>query len=120
MNFEEYQISEAQHLRPINETWSKIGETSIWKGDNFCGAHHHKYVIWAAVKGDGWTGVGIPEVDAKMGVGSHQHMIVNGQCLEAQGHTHDLKTGKMIISTEVGTDTATVPVSIVDDPTVLK
>lgn len=116
MNFEEYTISQSQHNKPINETWSKTGETTVWKGNEFCGSHYHRYIIWSANKGDGWTGVGIPDEKNKKEIGSHQHMIVDGKCLEAQGHTHDLKTGKMILSTEIGADTAAVPVTVVDDP----
>lgn len=92
MKFNEYMKDAVQRrAAQMSESTQQIGETDKFKGNEFVGPHHHEYILWAPAIGWGKTGDALddPKKDA-MNVPTHEHMIVDGKCLEAAGHTHEL------------------------------
>jgi len=63
------------------ETLQKHGNTDEVSGGAATVPHWHEYIMNEF--GQGYT------LGAMGGV-SHEHMIVNGECLQCQGHTHKL------------------------------
>lgn len=46
MNFNEYLNNEIKKVKPLNENTAEAGDTDVFKGSEWMGSHHHKYVIW--------------------------------------------------------------------------
>lgn len=91
MNFQQYLNEEIKGCKPINETVVQAGKTDVFKGNEYCGKHHHQYILWYPAKGWGETGNALEDpVSGNAPVVGHIHMIVDGKVLEANGHTHEL------------------------------
>lgn len=96
----QYLKSEMESTRPVNEGTQVFGQTDVFKGDKYCGPHHHDYVLWAPNIGWGKTGDALDDPEeGKMCAPGHEHMIVDGKVLEAAGHTHKLLDGEKVLST---------------------
>lgn len=93
MNFNEYMTDAIKRrLSQLDESTQQIGETDKFKGNEYVGPHHHEYVLWSPSIGWGKTGDALDDpAKGAMNVPTHEHMIVDGKCLEAAGHTHELK-----------------------------
>jgi len=87
----------------MNESQYKIGNTSMFEGNDFMGSHHHEYILWSPQLGWGKTGDAIAntEVDGILIAHGHEHMIVDGVVLEVYGHTHTLEQGDIRFKTDL-------------------
>lgn len=91
MDFQQYLCEELEHGKPINENVVQAGITDTFKGNEYCGKHHHEYLLWYPGMGLGETGTALEEpVSGNAPVPGHRHMIVDGKVLEYNGHTHEL------------------------------
>ncbi len=115
MDLAQYAISELESTRPVNESTSVYGKTDVFKGDKYCGPHHHDYVLWAPQIGWGKTGDALDDPEkGKICAGTHEHMIVDGKVLEAFGHTHKLLAGTNVLDTNPAPMQATKVVEVDD------
>lgn len=91
MKFSDYVKEEAVRGKPMNETMAQAGETDVFKGSQYCGSHHHTYILWSTQTRNGITGPAIEDAkDKNVCVAGHEHLIVDGKVLECNGHTHEL------------------------------
>lgn len=107
MNLNEYIMNEFKKTI-INENMSEAGDTSIFEGNQFMGPHHHKYVVWSAETGYGYTGdVLIDNPDHKEGLApccDHIHLIMNWEVIPlGDMHSHKLmKPEQVAVDTDIG------------------
>ena len=107
MNLNEYIMNEFKKTI-INENMSEAGDTSIFEGNQFMGPHHHKYVVWSAETGYGYTGdVLLDNPDHKEGLApccDHIHLIMNWEVIPlGDMHTHKLmKPEQVAVDTDIG------------------
>ena len=107
MNLNEYIIDEFKKTI-IKENMSEAGDTSVFEGSKFMGPHHHKYVVWSAETGYGYTGdVLIDNPDHKEGLApccDHIHLIMNWEVIPlGDMHSHKLmKPEQVAVDTDIG------------------
>lgn len=103
MQLNKYVKNEVERGKPLDESMFIYGKTDSYKGDKYCGPHHHDYVLWSPQIGWGKTGDALddPEVGSgKLVAATHEHMIIGGKVLEAAGHTHKLLKGDERLDTD--------------------
>ncbi|MBO7691810.1 MAG: hypothetical protein J6T10_04150 [Methanobrevibacter sp.] len=121
MNLQNYLKNEMVKTKVLNENTAEAGDCSVFEGSQWMGPHHHQYVIFDNLTGQGYTGdVLIDNPDHKEGLApvcDHIHLIVNWEVLPlGDGHTHKLeKPIKVQPDTDIGLHT--VPVEVVKDNT---
>lgn len=122
MNLQDYLKNEMQKTAPLNENTAEAGDTEVFKGSQWMGPHHHKYVIWDNLTGYGYTSdviVDNPDHETDLAcVASHIHLIVNWEVLPlGDGHTHKLeKPSQIAPDTDIGT--CPMHVAVVKDSSV--
>lgn len=108
MNLQDYIKNEMHKTAPLNENTAEAGDTDMFKGSEWMGPHHHKYVIWDNLTGYGYTGdvlIDNPDHTSNLAcVADHIHLIVNWEVLPlGDGHTHKLEKPEQVApDTDIG------------------
>lgn len=122
MNLQDYIKNEMQKTVPLNENTAEAGDTEVFKGSQWMGPHHHKYVVFDNLTGYGYTSdviIDNPEHKTDLPcVASHIHLIVNWEVLPlGDGHTHKLEEPSQVApDTDIGT--SPLHVAVVKDSSV--